>query len=285
MNRSIQDAIIASDRLFQILDLEQEIEVKESVSIKSKEIKQIRVENIVFRYGSGVNIFENLSLEIPQGAFAGIVGESGSGKSTLLNLIQGIYKPNKGKIYIGDYDTNYISKESITRLISCVPQRIDLFSGTILENIVLSDQIPDIGKVLRICREVGVEGLINSLPEGLYTIIGEKGIRFSGGEQQKIAHARALYTEPEILLLDEPGSSLDYKAENGIIDLILNLKNEGKTIILVTHRLSSIEKCDLIFYIENGTVREQGIHEDLISQKGQYYLLWKRQFREVLIEN
>ncbi len=281
MNRSIQDALIAADRLFQILDLEQESEHRESVSVKNTDIKQIRIENLVFRYGSGVNIIENLNLEIMQGTFVGIVGESGSGKSTLLNLIQGIYKPDKGKIYFGEYDINYILKKSLSSLISSVPQRIDLFSGTILENIALSDQSPDIRKVIKICREVGIEELIKSMPEGLYTIVGEKGIRFSGGEQQKIAHARALYNEPEILLLDEPGSSLDYNAENSFIEHLIYLKNKGKTIILVTHRLFSVEKCDMIFFIEKGSVSEKGIHKELITQKGHYYELWKKQFREL----
>jgi len=169
-------------------------------------------------------------------------------------------------------------------MISCVPQRIDLFSGTVIENIAISDQNPDVRKVLRICREVGIEDLIKSMPEGLYTTIGEKGIRFSGGEQQKIAHARALYTEPEILLLDEPGSSLDFNAENTFLEHLINLRNQGKTIILVTHRLSSVENCDMIFFLENGIVREKGMHKELISQSGQYYQLWKRQYREVLIE-
>ena len=193
-------------------------------------------------------------------------------------------KPDKGKVYFGEYDVNYILKDSLTGLISCVPQRIDLFSATLLENIAVSDQKPDIRKVLRVCMEVGIEDLIKSMPEGLYTIVGEKGIRFSGGEQQKIAHARALYSEPEILLLDEPGSSLDFKAENSFIEHLINLRNKGKTIIIVTHRLSSVENCDMIFFLENGNIKEQGIHKELISQRGQYYQLWKRQFSELLIK-
>ena len=285
MNRSVQDALIAADRLFNILDLEQETEVTHSMTLQPGEIQKIKVENISFRYGSGTAIFDNLCIEVQQGSFVGIAGESGSGKSTLLNLLQGIYQPNSGKIYIGDCDIRYVSKDSIKRIVSCVPQQIDIFSGSVLENIAISDQLNDINKAIRVCKKTGIEALIRKLPDGMHTIIGEKGIRLSGGEQQKIALARALYSDPEVLILDEPGSSLDYFAEESMIDLLLQLKQEGKTIILVTHRLSSIENCDSVFLLNNGKICESGNHKELLFRKGHYYELWKRQFREVITVN
>jgi len=280
MNRYIQDALIAADRLFQIFDLETENAGDRNLHIQKKEIRKLKAEDVFFRYGSGMNVLENLNLEISQGTFTGIVGESGSGKSTLLNLLQGLYIPNKGKIYIGDYDMRYLSRECINRIISSVPQRIDLFSGTIMDNIALSVQKPDVGKIIEICNEVGAENLIKNLPEGIYTMIGERGIKFSGGEQQKIALARALYNDPEILLLDEPGSSLDYIAEEWMIKLLMNLKNNGKTIILVTHRLSSIQNCDSVFLIKGGKIVEQGKHQELISNKKLYFFLWKNNLKK-----
>ncbi len=280
MNHSIQDAIIAADRLFEIFDLDEEYFSKESISLNRKEIKKIKAENVIFRYGSGLNILENINFEIKQGSFTGIVGESGSGKSTILNILQGIYKPVKGRIYFGDYDMKYLSRESLSKIISSVPQRIDLFCGTILENIALSCQTPNVSKVLKICNEIGAREMINKLQEGIYTILGENGKRLSGGEQQKIAIARALYSDPEILLLDEPGSNLDLKSEEELITFLLDLKNKGKTIILVTHRLSSVKTCDSILFIKNGIVYEQGDHNKLISQHGEYFYLWKAQYRE-----
>lgn len=278
MNRYVQDALIAADRLFQIFDLQEEISGNIRIHLPGREIERLKADDITFRYGSGLNVLEDFNIEIRKGFFTGIVGESGSGKSTLINLLQGIYQPNRGKIFIGDFDLKYVSKDSLQSLVSCVPQHIDMFSGTITENIALSVQKPDMGKIIRLCKMVGADDMLKKLPEGLYTVVGKNGTRFSGGEEQKIALARALYNDPEILLLDEPGSSLDFQSEIKLIKLLHDLKNQGKTIVLVTHRLSSIEKCDIVFLIKGGRIAEQGKHQDLIDMKGQYYSLWKSQF-------
>jgi ATP-binding cassette subfamily B protein len=253
-NRIIQDALIAADRLFQILDLEQENDHEDLLELAPKDITAIVFEKVSFRYGSGKNLFSNLNLWFEPNKINGISGNSGSGKSTILSLIQGIYPLSEGRILLGKYDLNYIRKSSLSNLIASVPQRTDIFNGSVAENIALSDDILDMQKVLRVCHEIRIMEMIENLPFGLMTLLGENGIKLSGGELQKIAIARAVYRDPAIYIFDEPTAAMDASSEEQIKALLLHLREKGKTIILVSHRSSTLEICDSVQFIEEGAL-------------------------------
>jgi ABC-type bacteriocin/lantibiotic exporter with double-glycine peptidase domain len=201
MNQSTQDAIIAADRLFQIMDLEREENNQQKIELKRDLIGNIRFDNVSFRYGSRVDVFQDFNLTIEKGKMTAIVGESGSGKTTLISLLQNIYPIQKGVIEIDKYNIKHITNESLRKLVCVVPQKIDLFAGSLLTNIAIGDAEPNVQKVTDICEAIGIKKFIDSLPNGLHTYIGENGASLSGGEKQRVAIARALYKDPEILIL------------------------------------------------------------------------------------
>lgn len=277
MNGSIQDAIIAADRLYEIMDLEIEVS-SNKIKLLPEMIDDIEFRNVTFHYQNRVPIFNSLNLKIPKEKITAIVGESGSGKTTLLSLMQNIYQIDNGQILIGHYDTNYITLESLRSLIGVVPQQIDLFSGSVIENIALGDFNPNMKKIMNICRDLGIIDFIEKLPAGFNTYIGENGANLSGGEKQRLAMARALYKNPKILILDEATSSLDSFSELKIQKLIKQLRNQKKTIILISHHFKSIVNADKIIFIHKGQVVEEGTHKHLFNRKSYYYSLWRQQF-------
>jgi ATP-binding cassette subfamily B protein len=276
MNKTVQDAIIASDRLFEIMEMEQEND-KNKFDLSVLNIGNIRFLDVSFRYGSRVLVFDKLNLEIPSRKLTGIVGESGSGKSTLMSIIQNIYPVHGGQVFIGDYAINHISNTSLRRIIAVVPQKIDLFSADVITNISIGDEEPDIKKIIGICNLLGIIHFIDQLPNGFQTQLGENGSSLSGGQKQRIAIARALYRDPEILILDEASSSLDPVSEKYVQDTIEVLLSENKTVIVISHRLSSIQRAGLIIVLKDGKVVEEGEHAKLLAQQGEYYHLWSQQ--------
>lgn len=276
MNKTVQDAIIASDRLFEIMDMEQESE-DNKFELERSNIGNIRFVDVSFRYGSRIMVFDKINLEILYQQMTGIVGESGSGKSTLMSILQNIYPVNGGHIFIGDYEIKYISNNSLRRIIAVVPQKIDLFAADISTNISIGDDEPDIKKIIGICTMLGITQFIDDLPNGFQTQIGENGASLSGGQKQRIAIARALYRDPEILILDEASSSLDPVSEKYVQNAIEFLLSEKKTVIVISHRLSSIQKAGKIIVLKDGKVVEEGKHTELIAFQGEYYQLWSQQ--------
>ena len=276
MNKTVQDAIIASDRLFEIMEMEQEND-KNKFDLSVLSIGNIRFLDVSFRYGSRVLVFDKLNLEIPSKKLTGIVGESGSGKSTLMSILQNIYPVHGGQVFIGDYAINHISNTSLRRIIAVVPQKIDLFSADVITNISIGDEEPDIKKIIGICNLLGIIHFIDQLPNGFQTQLGENGSSLSGGQKQRIAIARALYRDPEILILDEASSSLDPVSEKYVQDTIEVLLSENKTVIVISHRLSSIQRAGLIIVLKDGKVVEEGKHAELLAQQGEYYHLWSQQ--------
>jgi len=276
MNKTIQDAAIAADRLFEIMDLQQE-ENDRKIALTKENIGDIVFDKVGFRYGTRVTVFDELDLHMPAGKLTAIVGESGSGKSTLLSLLQNIYPLTKGNIYIGEHALKYISNESLRNIISVVPQQIDLFSGNVIENIAVGDYEPDIQRIIELCKQLGIMSFIESLPNGFNTYLGENGASLSGGQKQRIAIARALYKQPEILILDEATSSLDPTAEQYVQQAISYLRNQGKTVILIAHRLSTVQSADKIIVLQQGKLVEEGTHAALMSSEGKYYNLWRQQ--------
>jgi len=280
-NQTIQDAMIAADRLFQIMDLEREEEETKKINLERDMIGDIRFENVAFRYGSRKQVFESLTLVIQKGQTTAIVGESGSGKTTLVSLLQHLYPIQKGNINIGTYTISQVSNESLRRLVGSVPQQIELFAGTIIENIAIGSFDPDMKKIAELSEKLGIREFIENLPNSYLTPIGEHGVSLSGGERQRIAIARALYKDPEILIFDEATSSLDSISEKFVKQTLTDLAQQGKTIIIIAHRLSTVKNADSIVVLDDGKMMESGTHQELLEKQGIYYQLWKEQFDQI----
>ncbi len=279
-NKTIQNALIAADRLFEIMDLERE-DNDNKVTLTPDKIGNIHFKNVHFRYGTRVEVFKGFNLDMEKGKITAIVGESGSGKSTLISLLQNLYPLQQGHISIGNYDLQYITNDSLRQMVSVVPQKIDLFAGNVIDNIAVGKFQPDMDRILNICKSIGILDFIESLPAGFKTYLGENGASLSGGQKQRIAIARALYKQPEILVLDEATSSLDTASENYIQRSIQELKHNDKTIIIIAHRLSTVVQADQIVVLEQGQVMEQGSHQELYDKQGMYYRLWQQQMMPV----
>jgi ATP-binding cassette subfamily B protein len=276
MNKVMQDAIIAADRLFEIMDLEVESDGN-TTRLTRDMMGDIIFKNVYFRYGTRVNVFNGLNLHIVKGTITAIVGESGSGKTTLLSLVQNIYPLQSGSIQINGLDIKYIHPASLRTLVSVVPQQVHLFAGSVVENIALGEMEPDMKKVISICRQLGILEFVEALPEGFTTNIGENGMNLSGGQRQRIAIARALYKEPELLILDEATSSLDSLTEQHIQNALCELRNAGMTILLIAHRLGTVMNADKIIVLHQGTIVEEGTHAGLLAREGAYARLWEQQ--------
>jgi ATP-binding cassette subfamily B protein len=280
-NQTVQDALIAADRLFQILDLEREEDDSAKITLEREMLGDVRFENVSFRYGTRRQVFESLNLTIEKGKTTAIVGESGSGKTTLVSLLQHLYPVQVGNVKIGNYDISQVSNASLRRLVGSVPQQIELFAGSITDNIALGDFEPDMKRIIELGDQLGIRDFIEHLPNSWATFIGEHGASLSGGERQRIAIARALYREPEILIFDEATSSLDSVSEKFVKQTLTDLANRGKTIIIIAHRLSTVREANRIIVLENGRVAETGTHGVLLSKRGIYYKLWNEQFNSI----
>jgi ATP-binding cassette subfamily B protein len=206
-----------------------------------------------------------------------IIGESGSGKTTLAVLLQKLYPLNGGKICIGEHNIHYFSNSSMRENVATVPQQLDLFSGNIIENIALGEFHPDMERILEICKNLGMLPFIENLPNGFASRLGEHGIGLSGGERQRLAIARALYRQPEILILDEATSSLDFHSESIVQQAILDYNRQGKTVVVIAHRLSTVMTADKIVILEKGKLIEEGAHAELYKEGTRYYEMWQKQ--------
>lgn len=275
-NKAFQEAVISADRLFEIMTLETEDGVA-NIELIPPMIGDICFKNVAFRYGSSPNIFDNLILTIKVGCFTAIVGESGSGKSTLMALLQNIYPIQKGSIFIGKYAINYVNNASLRKHLAVVPQKIDLLTGDVIDNIAIGEDDPDMKRIIDICTQLGIISFIESLPDGFNTYLGENGATLSGGQRQRIAIARALYRNPEILILDEATSSLDSASEKFVQRTVNLLLKQHKTVIVIAHRLKTVQHADHIIVLDKGKVAEEGPHQTLLSKGGQYSKLWQYQ--------
>lgn len=276
-NKSMQDALIAADRLFEIIDLETEPNTKNKVTLTAEIVGDIEFKNVHFKYGSKVPVFDDLNFRIIKNQTTAIVGESGSGKSTILSLMQNLYPLHGGSISIGGLDLENISNSSLRQIVAAVPQQVDLFVGTIIDNIAIGDYEPDIKRVIEISKILGIDEFVEKMPATYNTYLNEQGVNLSGGQRQRIAIARALYRNPEILVLDEATSSLDTLSEQKVKRTLDKLRIDGKTIVIIAHRLETIKDADNILVLGDGGLIESGTHDVLIKKRGYYYSLFKSQ--------
>jgi ABC-type bacteriocin/lantibiotic exporter with double-glycine peptidase domain len=272
---NLQEAFVAARRVGEVLDIEPEIDESRSL-VKPKDLSgDIVFQDVDFRYGSKKLVLKKISFKIDGGSTVGIAGSSGSGKSSLIKLIMKLYKAESGKISINEVDIEDIDPVHLRQNIGYVNQDIFLFSGTIRENIAFGNPGADAEDIIEAAKRSGAHGFISELPQRYDTELSEQGGGLSGGEKQRIAIARALVTKPDILIFDEATSNLDAFSEFELHQTISELKRTGMTIIMVAHRLSSINKCDQIILLADGEVQESGTHEELINAGKTYSQLWE----------
>ena len=242
----------------------------------------IRFDHVKFRYRlDGPEVLRGIDIEIPAGQIVGIVGSSGSGKSTLAKLVQRLYVPESGRVLVDGIDLAMVDASWLRRQIGVVLQENVLFNRTVRENIALADPGMPLDQVVAAARLAGAHDFILQLPEGYDTLIGERGGTLSGGQRQRIAIARALVTNPRILIFDEATSALDLESEQAIQRNMRHIC-KGRTVLIIAHRLSTVRHCDRIVTVEQGHIVEEGKHDDLIRSGGRYALLHRVQSGEVI---
>ncbi len=230
----------------------------------------VEFEQVTFRYTPDrPEVLKNICLKVSPGEVIGIVGHSGSGKSTLTKLIQRLYIPTAGRVLVDGVDLALIEPAWLRRQVGVVLQENYLFNRSVRDNIALSNPGMDMAAIIQAAKMAGAHDFILALPEGYDTRVGEQGSNLSGGQRQRIAIARALITQPRILILDEATSALDYESES-IIQKNMRAICQGRTVFIIAHRLSAVRQCHRILVIEKGQIVEQGRHEELLRQPGQY---------------
>lgn len=270
---AVQAAIVAFRRLSDILNAAPE-DLSPSLTTLN-EYSPISFSDVWFRYGAEDFALKNINLEVAPGEKLAITGESGSGKTTLARMIPSLYIPEKGTIKFGDHPQSTLNRASIREQIGYLAQEPSLFSGTIRENLTFGDPRFSDEEIAKVCNACELTQFLNAMPQGLDTVLSEKGSNLSGGQRQRIALARALLRSPQILVLDEATSNLDCATEKSIVEMLLSLKET--TVIMVSHRLSAITSCNRIVHLEHGQISETGSHADLLKAKGGYYRLWRAQ--------
>lgn len=256
--------------------------------IQLKDYKEIELSHVYFSYEANKEILKDINIKIRKGEKIALVGKNGAGKSTIANIIQGYFQPTKGEIYLNNIAYKKYDKESISKKIGSLAQDFKTYSLTILENIFM-DSKENISKIeiedaKRVLKNLGLKGKIEKLPKGLDTNITselEEGVNFSGGELQKIALARVLIKDYELIILDEPSSALDAYSEKEIFEKILN-KYSNESIILISHKLANVINVDRIYYIEDGQIVEEGSHKDLMDLGGYYKELFEIQAKNYI---
>lgn len=277
MWQSFQQTSLSIERLGDILNTSPEpASVNNNITMPSIR-GNIVFDNVTFRYhAGGREILNKINIQIKAGMKVGIVGRSGSGKSTLTKLVQRLYLPERGQVYIDGNDISQMEPSWLRKQIGVVLQENFLFNGGVRENIAFARPSASIEEVIQAAKMAGAHEFILELSEGYDTRVGERGTLLSGGQQQRIAIARSILTNPSILIFDEATSALDYESERIIMENFDTIVS-GRTMLMIAHRLSTVRRCDLIIVLEKGYVAEQGTHAELMERKGLYYNLYIQQ--------
>ena len=281
---NLQRARTASERLFNLLEVEPEVlDAPDAIDIDHFEGK-IEFRDVWFAYKPGEWILKGINFVIEPKQSIAFIGATGSGKTTILSLIVRNYEIAKGQILIDDIDIKKIKINSLRRAIGQMLQDVFLFSGSIRTNITLHDESFSDEEISEACVYVNADRFINKLPNKLEEEVIERGENFSQGERQLLSFARTVLHQPQILILDEATANIDTETEVLIQESLEKMKSIG-TMLIVAHRLSTIQKCDQIFVLKDGQLLERGNHQSLLAQKGEYYKLYQLQFDEDLQNN
>ena len=276
--RSIKQALIDLEQMVQIFEEKPEVTDQASAEPLPNGDGAIRFENVSFAYDHRRPILKNVSFEVEAGRKLAIVGPSGGGKTTLGRLLFRFYDPAKGTVCIDGYNISRMTQDSVRHAIGVVPQDTVLFNESIGENIGFGRPGANDEDISRAAELAQISTFIGSLPDGLETVVGERGLKLSGGEKQRVAIARAVLKRPRIFLFDEATSALDSHTEQAIQQSLTNV-SRGSTTVVIAHRLSTVVDADQILFIEGGEILERGSHSQLIAKQGSYAALWRRQQR------
>ncbi|MDR3216685.1 MAG: peptidase domain-containing ABC transporter [Clostridiaceae bacterium] len=270
----IQEAQIAMKRMSELYDLEPEQRADGNYIKEFSLDGDIKFNRVTFRYGNRAPVLKDVSFEVKHGQKIAIVGESGGGKTTMAKLILGLWQPKDGAVSVGGFNVEELDKTMLRRRVAYVPQNVELFSGTIEENIKLGKRNATYEEIKEACKAAGCADFIERMPNKYATYLEEAGANLSGGERQRIALARALIKQPQILILDEATSNLDFISEAKLYDTLFGL---NCTVIIIAHRLSTIRRCDKILVVHGNRIAEQGAHTELLAANGVYSKIWTSQ--------
>lgn len=273
--REIRQALTDMENMFSLLQISPTTQdVFES--IPQSDIAEIKFDNVSFDYDIRRTIIKNISFVVPNGKKVAIVGPTGAGKSTISRLLFKFYDPKAGGIYINNININKISQESLREIIGVVPQDTVLFNDTIYYNIAYGNTGATKEEVISAAKNADIHNFISILPDGYETIVGERGLKLSGGEKQRVAIARTILKNPKIFFFDEATSALDTSTEKEIQKNLENV-SKNKTTLIIAHRLSTAANADNIIVLDGGAIIEQGTHDNLLLQKGKYFEMWGKQ--------
>jgi len=277
--RTIRQGLVDMDAMFKLIDTEQEVVDKPGAKPLQVSDGTVRFENVVFNYDDDRRILHGLDFEVPPDGTLAIVGPSGAGKSTIARLLFRFYDPQAGRILIDDQDIATVTQHSLRGAIGIVPQDSVLFNDSIGYNIGYGREGATQAEIEEAARGAALDGFIAKLPDGYDTQVGERGLKLSGGEKQRVAIARTLLKNPPILILDEATSALDSRTEDEIQATLAKI-SELRTTLIIAHRLSTITHADEIIVLDEGRIAERGSHRQLLVKRGLYSDMWKRQAEE-----
>ncbi|MCR5337926.1 MAG: ABC transporter ATP-binding protein/permease [Lachnospiraceae bacterium] len=268
-------------RIFEYFDMKSSVVSPENGKKPDVTCQDIVYDHVAFAYNPEVQILKDVSFTVPGGQMYAIVGPSGSGKSTVVNLIPRLYDVSGGTVRIGGTDVREFDLSYLRSMIGVVTQETYLFNGTIRDNLLYAKEDATQEELVAACKNANIHDFITAQPDGYETMVGNRGLKLSGGEKQRLSIARVILKDPKILILDEATSALDSISENAIQDALERLM-EGRTSIVIAHRLSTILKADSILVVKDGAIAEQGDHDYLLALGGIYKELYETQFRQVL---
>jgi len=277
----LQSSMAGAERIFQLLaSPEEDATVDESKrGVVGDGSKRIRFDRVTFEYGKGKRVLRGVDFEVNKGETIALVGATGAGKSTVLSLVQRLYDVSDGAVLVDGEDVRGMESERLRSKLGVVPQDAYLFPGDVLSNIAVGEKVPDYTRAQQCAKDVGLDAVLTRRGADLHSKVEERGTNFSAGERQLIGLARALYRSPEILLLDEATSSVDSETES-VVQRAIERALEGRTAIVVAHRLSTIRNADRILVFHKGQVAESGTHEELLAKGGIYARLHRLQFAD-----
>ena len=276
----INRSIVSGERIFTILDTEPEITSPENPVILEELKGDIEFRNVSLRLDNEV-VLENISLHAKPGDTIAIMGATGSGKTSLVNLIARYYDPTEGQVLIDNIDVRNLDLNFLRDNVAPVMQDVFLFSETIRENIVFGVSSASMEEINEAVAIAGAKDFIEKMEEGYETVVGEMGVGLSGGQKQRISIARALIKKAPILILDDATSAVDMETEQMIQDALENMQRKCTTFI-IAHRISSVRNADEIIVLKEGRIAERGTHAELIAQKGEYFKIFKEQYKDLL---
>ena len=278
INTTLLSSLALFERIFEYLDMPVEVDEAEDALTPPRLDGGVRFDNVTFSYGEGLPpALDGITLDVLPGQMAALVGPSGAGKTTTTYLVQRFYDPQEGSVTVDGHDLRGITLDSVARTVGAVMQETYLFHTTLEENIRYGNLDATHEEVEAAANAGGLRELIERLPEGLDTVVGERGYRLSGGEQQRVSIARAILSDPPILILDEATASLDSRLEREIRQSMQQLAH-GRTTLVIAHRLSTVVAADVIFVFDEGHIVERGRHDELLAHEGLYASLYREQF-------